>query len=207
MDYVIKNNKNLFIRLDDKGKPVTCGKKDKMLFEYSKAKNIAENLPKTLRRLRFRVEAVPDIKPKEETGNKTEQRTIESGNYVVPDQIKQWVEKFGICDDIWKEAQKRKDELNKKLSEVDKDFINMIHEIEFEGRIDLYGGWLERNRVKENREKRRRIKDELFVISKVLKMDVRSFDRKAIDRIVSGLSKRKFRYRIIEEEENEMQVL
>lgn len=42
----------------------------------------------------------------------------------------------------------------------------MMHEIEFEGSIDLYGAWKERNRIKKNREERRNIKDELTFISK-----------------------------------------
>lgn len=102
-----------------------------------------------------------------------------------------------------KEAQKRRDELNKALSEIDKEFVNIIHEIEFEGKIDLYGGWQERNRVKENREKRRKIKDELLIISSVLKMDFRNLDRSIINKIVAGLAKRKFTYRVVEEEDIE----
>ena len=160
-------------------------------------------MPKTLKKLNFIVEAIPDIQPKEILNSNAEKCVIEGGNYIVSDQIKQWVEKFGICDDILKEAQKRKKELNKALSEIDKEFINIIHEIEFEGKIDLYGGWQERNRVKENREKRRYIKNEMLVLSSVLKMDFRNLDRNTIDKVVTGLTKRKFTYRVVEEEETE----
>lgn len=201
MDYVIKNNKNLYIRLNKNGTPITCAGHEKTLFEHSKAKNILDGLPKTLRRLNFKVEAIPDMKPKEILNGNTQKKVIEGGDYIVSDQIKQWIEKFGICDDILKEAQKRKDELNKALSEIDKEFVNIIHEIEFEGKVDLYGGWQERNKVKENREKRREIKDEILVISSVLKMDFRNLDRNTVDKIVTGLAKRKFTYRVVEEEE------
>lgn len=197
MDYVIKNHKNVYIRLNQNGKPVTCAEHDKTLFEHSKAKNILDGLPKTLRRLKFKVEAVPDVV------SKTDKRVIESNNYIVPDSLQKWIEKFGICDDILKEAQKRKDELNKELSNIDKQFVNLIHQIEFEGKIDLYGGWNERNSIKENREKRRKIKDELFVISNVVKMDFRSLDRATINKVITGLANRKFTYRIVEEEETE----
>ncbi len=203
MDYVIKNHKNLYIRLNKNGTPVTCTEHEKTLFEHSKAKNILDGLPKTLRRLSFKIEAIPDIKPKEILNGNTQKKVIEGGNYIVSDQIKQWIEKFGICDDILKEAQKRKDELNKALSEIDKEFVNIIHEIEFEGKVDLYGGWQERNRIKENREKRRHIKNEMFVLSSVLKMDFRNLDRNTIDKVVTGLTKRKFTYRVVEEEETE----
>lgn len=203
MDYVIKNHKNLYIRLNKNGTPVTCAEHEKTLFEYSKAKNILDGLPKTLRRLSFKVEAIPDIKPKEILNGNTQKKVIEGSSYIVSDQIKQWIEKFGICDDILKEAQKRKDELNKALSEIDKEFVNIIHEIEFEGKVNLYGGWQERNKVKENREKRRHIKNEMLVLSSVLKMDFRNLDRNTIDKVVTGLTKRKFTYRVVEEEETE----
>ncbi len=203
MDYVIKNHKNLYIRLNKNGMPVTCAEHERTLFEHSKAKNILDSLPKTLRKLKFKVEAITDIKQKETLNGNTQKRVIEGGNYIVSDQIKDWIEKFGICDDILKEAQKRKEELNKRLSEIDKQFVNIVHEIEFEGKVDLYGGWQERNRIKENREKRRHIKNEMFVLSSVLKMDFRNLDRNAIDKVVRGLAKRKFTYRVVEEEEIE----
>lgn len=149
------------------------------------------------------VDPVPDISQRNEVDKKLEEKVIENENYIIPNEILEWIEKFGICDDILKEAQKRRDELNKALSEIDKEFVNIIHEIEFEGKIDLYGGWQERNRVKENREKRRKIKDELLIISSVLKMNFRNLDRSIINKIVAGLAKRKFTYRVVEEEDIE----
>lgn len=61
MDYVIKNHKNVYIRLNQNGKAVTCAEHEKTLFEYSKAKNVLSGLPKTLKKLNFKVEAIPDI--------------------------------------------------------------------------------------------------------------------------------------------------
>jgi len=89
------------------------------------------------------------------------------------------------------------------LSNIDKQFSNLIHEIEFEGKIDMYGGWIERNRIKANREKRRDIKDELIIISNVLKMDFRNLDRNTINEAIVGLANRKFTYRIVEEDESD----
>ena len=128
---------------------------------------------------------------------------IENNNYIVPDTVKQWVEKFGVCDDILKEAQKRREELNRELSEIDKAFSNIVHKIELEDRIDMYGAWKERIDVQKNRRKRREIKDEMLVISSVVKMDFRNLDRNTIDKVVAGLAKRKFTYRMVEEDETE----
>ena len=196
MEYIIKNHKNVYIRLNSNGRPVTCVEHDKTLFEFSKAKNIVDSLPKTLKRLHFKVEAIPEIIAKEE-----EEKVIEKENYLVSNNITKWIEKFGICDDILKEAQKRKDELHRELTNIDRQFSNLVHQIELEGKVDLYGGWIERNKIKENREKRRDIKDELIIISNVLKMDFRNIDRNEINKAVEGLANRKFTYRIIEEDE------
>lgn len=204
MEYCIRNDKNVFIRLNGNGAPVTCPERDKSLFEWTKANNILNSLPKTLKRLNFKVEAATgifQIDQRENKDPKPERRVIGNRHYTVPESLLRWIEKFGICDDILKEAQKRKDELNRELSNVDKQFSNLVHEIEFEGKVDLYCGWQERNRIKENREKRRMIKDELLVISGVLRMDFSNIDREKINKAVSGLANRKFTYRIVEEEE------
>lgn len=74
-----------------------------------------------------------------------------------------------------------------------------MHEIEFEGKVDLYGGWKERNEIKRNREERRRIKDLKLIISSVVKMDFRNLDRGQVSKVVAGLAKRKFTYRIVED--------
>lgn len=191
----------MHIRLNSKGAPVTCAEHEKTLFEYSKAKNILDNLPKTLRRLNFEVEPISDLIL--EKDKKSEQNVVTNNSYVIPGTIEQWIEKFGICDDILKEAQKRREELNRKLSEVDKAFSNIVHKIELEDKIDMYGAWKERIEAQNNRRKRREIKDEILVISSVLKMDFRNLDRSTIDKVVKGLAKRKFTYRVVEEEEME----
>lgn len=201
VDYVIKNPKNVYIRLNKNGAAITCTDGDKAVFEYSKAMNILDSLPKTLKRLNFKVMPISEISIEKDMVAK--KKTIQSTNYVIPDTIQNWVEKFGICDDILKEARQRKEELYKLLSDVDKEFTNIVHEIEFEDAVDLYSGWKERNRVKENREKRRKIKDELLVLSSVVKMDFRNIDRETIEKVVAGLAKRKFTYRIIEDNEEE----
>lgn len=79
--------------------------------------------------------------------------------------------------------------------------MDMMHEIEFEGSIDLYGAWKERNKIKENREKRRVIKDELLFISKILEMDFKNFNVNDIDEIILWLKNRKYTYRTMEYED------
>lgn len=106
MNYVIKNSMNLYIRLHN-GKPVTCPEHEKTLFEKSKANNILHSLPKKLRKLKFNVEQVSDVIISKQN-MVSENKILQTENYIVSDQIKQWIEKFEICDDILKEAKERK---------------------------------------------------------------------------------------------------
>lgn len=203
LEYVIKNHKNVYIRLNGDGRPVTCTKQDRTLFEYSKAMNVCENLPKTLKKLNFKVDAIPDIVISEnfELQENVKQKVIQKENYILPENVTRWIEKFGICGDILSEAKQRKSEILTELSNLDKEFVNIIHEIELEKSKDLYGGWKEYIDVRTNREKRRNIKDELLIINNVLRTDFRCLSNESVEKAIAGLSTRKFTYRVIEEDE------
>ena len=201
MDYVIKNNKNVYIRLNQNGSPVTCSEHEKTLFEYSKARNILNNLPKTLQRLKFKVESIPDPIQIEKIG--IENKVIQSENYIVSDQITKWIEKFGICDDILKEACIRKNELNNIISNYDRAVSNWLHEVEIEKKKNACKGYLKYSDIKDIVDKRRAAKDEWMIINNVLQMNFKNLDREIINKAVIGLAKRKFTYRIVEEDETE----
>lgn len=101
MDYCIKNNKNVYIKLNENGCPVTCVESVKGIFEFSKAKNLLTSLPKSLKRFNFQVEAIPEIKPKEEV---KDIKVLENQTYTVSEDISRWIDKFGTCSDILEEA-------------------------------------------------------------------------------------------------------
>ena len=200
MDYVIKNHKNVFIRLNENGKAVTCTEFDKTLFEFSKAKNVLNCLPKTLKKLNFKVEAVPEITVSKNVSKENEEKkVIQQKDYIPSENVIRWIEKFGICDDILTEAKERKDELCNMLSNCDKEISNELHKIELESNKNACAGYLEYVKVKTILKKRRDIKDELMIISNVLRMDFRSFDSEDIKKSIEGLSKRKFTLRVIED--------
>ena len=52
-------------------------------------------------------------------------------------------------------------------------------------------------------DKRRLAKDEWTIINNILRMDFRCLDREVVNNAVVGLTKRKFTYRVVEEEETE----
>ena len=196
MDYVIKNSKGVYIKLNNSGSPMTCSEKDKGLFEYCKAKNILDHIPRTMKKMHFKVEAIPDIKPRED--NKI--KNISKDDYVPSDNITRWMERFGTCDDIISEAKSREDELLEKLKNSDNELLDLLHIIEIDKPKDLYNGWLIYKRIKQNRKERRDIKDELLIIENVLNKfsDVSCFHRDKIQKAIDGLFTRKYTFRIID---------
>lgn len=196
MDYMICNNRRVYIRLAENGRVETCGERDRGVFEYSKARNIVDNLPKVLKKMKFRVEPIPDIKIK-----KTE-TTIENATVELSVNVTKWIEKFGSCEDVFKEAKERHDCLKEKIHLIDNDILNVLYQIELEKPKDMYHGWLMYKKLREDRVKRREMKDELLIIDNVLRqIDPSSVSRTTTQRIIDGLFTRKYTFRIVEDEE------
>ena len=204
LDYVIKNHKNVYIRLNEYGKAVTCSEKEKTLFEYSNAKNILSCLPKTLKKLQFKVEAIDEISlTTKECNEENPSNVLVSENYVPTGSVSRWIEKFGICDEIIQEAKKRKGELLDLLSKYDRELSNELHKIELEKNKNACEGFFAYKRIKSILIKRREVKDELMIISNVIKMDFRCLDSDNVKKAVEGLANRKFTLRIVECDESE----
>lgn len=194
MDYCIKNYKNIYIKLDGNGSPITCIEKAKGVFEYSKAKNICEHLPKHLKKMDFTVQAIPDP-----INVKQEKIVIKKDGYVQSNQITLWLKDLNTCNEIITTARKRQKELNVALSNTDKELSNELHKIELEKSKNACAGYMEYKKVKQILEKRRIIKDELLLVTHILRMDFRSFNMERIQKIVDGLEKRKYRMKIVDD--------
>ena len=195
MDYIIRNNNNLYIKLNENGQPVTCGNSQKQLFEYSKAKNICGSLPKTIKKLNFFVEALPDISIKDISANE------EINTYEPSENVTRWINLLGQCEDVLNEASQRDDELNGELSNVDLKLQDILHTIELSDKCDMYKSWQMINEIRDLRKQRRNIKDEKLVLSGIKSQGITYLNRKSIQKCVDGLSNRKYRIRIVEEDE------
>lgn len=196
VDYTIKNNKGVFIKLDKDGRPVTCVESAKGLFEYSKAHNICNSLPKTLKKMNFRVEAIPDIHPKEES-------VVTTNTYNPSENVIRWINAFGQCEDILNKAKARDDELNAELSNVDLKLQDILHNIELSDSYDMFSAWKTVNDIRELRKQRRNIKDEKFVLAGIKTQGITYLNRNSVQKCVDGLSNRKYKIRIIEEDEED----
>lgn len=195
MDYIIKNNKQVYIRINN-GKVETCAENFRGIFTEQKAKNILNSLPKTLKRYNFHVEAMPDITPK----------VKETKIYEIPEEVSQWINKFGTCGEILAEAKARSDILVAQLNTCDEELIDIAHEAELESNLNMYKGYLVYVRLRDNRRKRRKLKDELMIISDVLDdVSPSKLHKSRIQKAVNGLLHRKYKYRITEvEDEGDM---
>ena len=201
MDYVIKNDRNLYIRLNKQGLPVSCGQSNKGLFTNDKARNIVDNLPKHLKKLRFKVEAIPDtVKPK----------VVETPKVLVKDVYEQaigissWLNKFGEYSKTIDEAKARKEDLLLSLSNIDRKLSNELHKIELEAWKNSCNGYFEYKEIKHITEERRKIKDELFILNCILDTDCKNLTLNKLDTLSNKLASRKFVYRIVEDESDEM---
>ena len=77
----------------------------------------------------------------------------------------------------------------------------MIHQIELEDKVNMFIAWQERNKIKEIREKRRYIKDELLIVGSILgEVNSSCLQREKVQKIINGLSNRKYTFRIVEDE-------
>lgn len=197
MDYIIRNSGGLYIRLNENGTPITCSELQKGLFECSKANNICNSLPKQLKKFKFFVEAVPDIQPKIE-----EQNVITTNTYSPSKNVIRWINELGRCEDILSEASNRYEELNRELSDVDLKLQDVLHNIELSEKCDMYTAWETINSIRDLRKKRREIKDEKLVLSGIKSQGIAYLSRSSVQKCVDGLSKRKYRIRIVEEEED-----
>ena len=146
MDYeIVSGNQKVYIKLDSGGRPVTCGKSERGKFEKSKAKNILNSLPKTLRKFNFKMEAIPDIPKKEDPTTKP--KVIENVGYIPSSNVTQWIEKFGQCGDILNAAIERHSELVKNLSDLDKGLTDLLHSVELERISEQIDGREEMSRM------------------------------------------------------------
>lgn len=209
MSYVIVN-KYYGVKLDKKGKPMSCKKGDAQIFEYSKAKNICDTLPKTMKNLRFHVEPVTDFqtstreaivalkktyKPEVKLDVPKNKKKLVSTEYEMPDSVQQWIEKIKTMNGLITEAQSRKDELLVALSNADKERTNIEHEIEIFSNLNASEGYKKYRELRKCLLRRRIVKDELKVVSLILDTNNQEKNVVNIDKFVNNLEHRSFTYR------------
>ena len=201
MEYAIVNNNGVYIRLNN-GQPVACTKKTRDTFQKQKAENILEHMPKSMPRLHFKLECIPDIKiqtPVERIVEATKTSIKGNDGYEVSESVRSWIDKFGECERILNDAAQRYKELEFELKQADEELIDILHEVELEKPVDLYRGWIFYKRIRTNRKNRRNLKDEMVIIHNVIaEVDTTKVSKERTQKAINGLFSRKYRYRIVE---------
>ena len=108
---------------------------------------------------------------------------------------------MGQLEDVLNEVGERNEELNVELSDVDLKLQDILHNIELCDKCDMYTAWNTINSIRDLRKKRREIKDEKLVLSGIKSQGITYLSRTSVQKCVDGLSKRKYKIRIVEEEE------
>ena len=146
--------------------------------------------------MNFKVEAIPEIPQKVD-----EQKVITTNTYVPSENVTRWIEKLGQLEDVLSEVSERDEELNGELSDVDLKLQDILHNIELSDKCDMYKSWKIMNEIRDLRKQRRNIKDEKLVLSGIKSQGITYLSRSSVQKCVDGLSKRKYRIRIVEEDE------
>lgn len=208
MDYMITNkNRKVYLRLNSNGQPETCAKIAAHRFSDQKAKNILNNLPKTMRKFEFTIIPIPD---EVDGSNKVEHKvcnvvktvaqstpaTIKNEHYVVPKTVTSWMERISEFNNLFVEAKHRKDELFDLLSDVDKELSNCLHMIEMTKWKNGCDGYKEYKKIKSILEKRRVIKDELSVVQSISSCNMENF---TVNHVVDKLVNRDFTIREVDD--------
>ena len=206
--YIIKSNKNSYIRLNGDGIPVSCTRSEVQVFDKDKANNILGNLPKSLKKFKFKIVNAPDdIKDKIQKESEQTVDNEESSNtdiincpsdYKIAQEILRWVEKIEVCESIANEIKIRLNELNKLLSSSDKEVSNLLHKIEIEPSQNAVNGYYCYKKMREVLQIRRKIKDEMRVLKTILKMNFYNISSETVRKCINGLSSRKFTLRSTE---------
>lgn len=192
MDYVIvSRDKRVFVKIGQNGRPETCAESNAQHFEYSKAKNIVNSMPKTMQRFRFSVEAVPEIPPPKPV----EDKIIASDGWEPSVELQSWTTRIVQASTLLRDARKRKTELTHELSNVDKQINNLRHEVRLGKPLNACLGYKKYKEWKGIEEKRGSIKDELFMVNEILNCNLNELDEKKAKNIISALKDRVFSIR------------
>ena len=78
---------------------------------------------------------------------------------------------------------------------------DILHDIEMNDKCDMFNAWKMVNDIRRLRRERREVKDEKLVLSGIRTQGITYLNRKTVQKCIDGLSNRKYKLRIVEEDE------
>lgn len=211
--FMISDRKGLYLRRDASGNYIPVKKKElgDVWNQRSKASNVLINCVNKNLRNKYSIieieEAVisppkqkeltiknveTSIKPKDKIAKKLGDEVIEDNQL---SSLSVNIDNFaGFVQNV----EERKEILHISLSDVDKEISDINHYIEF-GKFNAYQGWLAFNLLRSRLKKRRKIKDELHILTQLGECKVNSAMIEDIKTSIKKLNAREYRPRKLNE--------
>lgn len=117
---------------------------------------------------------------------------------MISENVQRWLDKVSELNGLRNDATKRKEELCKQLSDVDKELSDINHYIEF-CNLNAAQGYKAYKMVKDRRIKRRSIKNELVVVDAILEKKISDSITEEIEKVIRGLDERMYKPRVLNE--------
>lgn len=196
---MISDGKGTYIRKNFAGKysPVRNETLGEVWEQKSKAKNVLENqLNKNIRKRYHIVETeIPDVRKIANDSEMVPRHCSEMikrmiGEGIEDSQIDKWRNGIDYFSPFIHDLEQRKENLSNKLSDVDKEIIDIQHYIEFGDKFNAYEGWLAFSMLRHRLKKRRKIKDELYIVTQLSECKINSSMLSNIKDIIYELDKR-----------------
>lgn len=103
---------------------------------------------------------------------------------ILDDNIEEWLSKINTIMDVMSGSDARQQELNGKLSEIDKEIVDVEHYIEF-GKFNAYQGWMCFKMLQNFLKQRRKYKNEMQVLNLIKQC---RFDRNSLTALAKTIS-------------------
>lgn len=197
--YVITNGEGSYIRRDEvSGKyvPIRSFKQATQWDSIVKANGILNNsIAKSIRN-GYAVQLV-DTEKIVEKENINVQNNICSRN-ISDDNINEWLSKINTIVDVLSGSDVRQQELNRMLSDVDREIVDVEHYIEF-GKFNAYQGWMSFKMLQSLLKQRRIYKNEIQVLNLIRQCRIDKNSISALSQTISDIQNKCYTPRAIPE--------
>lgn len=214
IQYVLTDGHGYFIRYDTfSGKYVPV--RNEMLAERweqrSKAQNILKNgLNKQLKK-KYHIDAIDDgtgvcgmtKSTPEEKEDTTANLHIEEVKELIKEdyentQMDKWESGIASMNEFVQDAETRKEQLTKDMSDIDKEITDIQHYIEFND-MNAYQGWLAYKMLQNRLKRRRKIKNELQVLTQLGNCKIDSSMLEDIKNVIQEMNNRVYTPRVLKQ--------
>lgn len=204
--YIISDGKGRYIRKDYAGRysPVRSEILADVWSEKSKAKNVLENQMNRNIRNRYKVVEIKDLNDNKERASVSKKDELKKDIIPKADieewktQIDKWGNEITLLREFITDMESRRETLSKVLSDVDKEIVDIEHYIEF-GKFNAYQGWLAFSMLRYRLKKRRKVKDELQVITQINNCKINSTTVSNIQNTIHKMNERLYKPRVLNE--------